>query len=167
MNYNGLEYKWSTMSGTSMSSPAVTGIVALLLQANPALTTDEVRDIITHTARNDIRTGDLVANNSPDQRWGWGKIDALAAVNEALRRVSVNQAETLRTPLRLHPNPTTGIVTVQTGCGERQTLEVYTVAGRRIMTTPVTTETSLDTRSWPRGIYIVKVGSRVEKLIVR
>ena len=167
MNCAGYLYKWSEMSGTSMSSPAVTGIVALILQANPALTTDQVREILFSTARNDFRTGPLHERDSASVRWGWGKADALDAVNEALSLVSINEAETLRLPLHLYPNPTSGLVTVNTNCGERQQLQVYTIDGQRVMDIPVDTETTFDTRSWARGVYIVRVGSRTEKLIVR
>jgi serine protease AprX len=39
------------MSGTSLSAPIVTGVVALMLQHNPHLTPDQVKWIITHTTR--------------------------------------------------------------------------------------------------------------------
>lgn len=155
------------MSGTSMSCPAVTGIVALMLQANPDLSVDQVREIIFSTARNDTLTGPLVANDSMDVRWGWGKIDALRAVNESLRRVSINDVEKLHLPLKVFPNPTTGMVTIHTGCGEQQTLSVYTIDGCLVLQTPVIAETTIDVSSWSRGIYILRAGSRAEKLIVK
>ena len=163
----GRKYIWSTMSGTSMSCPAVTGIVALMLQANPDLSVDQVREIIFSTARNDTLTGPLVANDSMDVRWGWGKIDALRAVNESLRRVSINDVEKLHLPLKVFPNPTTGMVTIHTGCGEQQMLSVYTIDGCLVLQTPVIGETTIDVSSWSRGIYILRAGSRAEKLIVK
>ena len=161
------QYIWSSMSGTSMSSPAATGVIALMLQANPALSVDEIREIITSTARNDSQTGPLVENDSADVRWGWGKIDALNAVNEALRRVDIQQAEALRIPLQVYPNPATSSVTIHTGCGERQLLQVYSVSGQCMLETPILTQTTLDTSLWPRGIYVVRVGGRAEKIIVQ
>lgn len=164
---NGRKYKWAAMSGTSMSSPSVTGVVALILEANPALTTDEVRDIITSTARNDDSTGALLANGTHHLRWGWGKIDALAAVNEAVRRVGIEQAERMAVALKIYPNPATNLVTVLTGCGAREQLAVYTTDGRLFHSEPVVQEALLDVTSWPRGIYILRIGTRTGKLVVR
>ena len=166
-NVLGQRYIWAQMSGTSMSGPAVTGIVALLLQANPQLTVDQVREVLFSTARNDEVTGPLVARDSMDLRWGWGKADALRAVNKALSMVSINQVEDLRTPLKVYPNPASTTVTVKTLCGEQQTLKVYTVDGRLVLQTPVNQETTLNLDGWARGVYILRVGSRSEKLIVR
>lgn len=163
----GRTYKWAQMSGTSMSSPAVTGIVALILQANPNLTADQVREIIFTTARNDERTGDLLANDSASLLWGWGKIDALAAVNKAIEKLSVAEAEELQVPLRVYPNPATGSVTVSTGCGEPQILHLLNITGQEVMQMPVLTEANIDIRQLPAGIYVLRVGSRTEKLIVR
>lgn len=65
-------------SGTSMSSPMTAGIVALLLEANPELSAQEVKEILMSSARTDNFTGTIPA--SGDNIWGWGKIDALAAL---------------------------------------------------------------------------------------
>jgi hypothetical protein len=59
-------------SGTSMSSPHVAGVVALMLDANPALTVEEVKNALYSTAT-DVGSFD-----------GNGRVNALAAVNSAL-----------------------------------------------------------------------------------
>lgn len=159
-------YIWSEMSGTSMSSPATTGAMALILQANPNLSVNDLREIVFTTARNDAYTGPLVASDSMSFYWGWGKLDVLKAVNEAIRRVSVTEVEENRNPLKVYPNPTSDKVYINTVCGEEQTLSVYTVDGRLMMQTPVRTETTIDVSGWRKGVYILRVGSRTEKMVV-
>lgn len=67
-------------TGTSMSAPHVTGVAALMLQANPNLDQRRATSILTSTARHDSFTGP--AAWSP--QYGAGKVDALAAVEAAL-----------------------------------------------------------------------------------
>ena len=43
---------YTTMSGTSMATPHVSGLVAMILEANPALTPDQVREVLQKTATN-------------------------------------------------------------------------------------------------------------------
>lgn len=42
--------RYTTMSGTSMATPHVSGVVALMLQANPGLTPDQVKSVLQTTA---------------------------------------------------------------------------------------------------------------------
>jgi subtilisin family serine protease len=61
-------------SGTSFSAAYVSGLVALMLERNPALKPGEVRAILTKTAR------DLGAPGR-DDLFGAGEADAFAAVS--------------------------------------------------------------------------------------
>lgn len=63
-------------SGTSMSAPHITGIIALMFQKNPNRTQEQIRECLTSTARQDGFTGPV-----PNTAWGAGKVDAQAAVN--------------------------------------------------------------------------------------
>ena len=71
----GGEYLYA--DGTSMASPHVNGVVALMMEACPYLTVNEVKQILYDTA---VDLGDPGEDND----YGWGMIDALAAVNMAL-----------------------------------------------------------------------------------
>lgn len=57
-----------------MSSPVVGGIIALYLEKYPSANWSQIRSIMQLTARQDTFTG----TNLPDNKWGWGKIDAFA-----------------------------------------------------------------------------------------
>lgn len=84
---NNKYYYYGMMSGTSMSTPQVTGIIACWMQAYPQLDAEEVEDIIARTAINDQYTGN--AREEWDPRWGYGKIDAYEGLKECLRRASL------------------------------------------------------------------------------
>jgi Subtilase family. len=56
------------LPGTSMASPVVAGLVALILEANPNLDVNEVRGILTSQALSDDFTGSL-----PNNIYGYGK----------------------------------------------------------------------------------------------
>jgi|GEM_PF-3472673 len=62
--------------GTSMATPHVAGTIALMLQKNPNLSYTQIKDYLKQTARHDQFTG-----QGWDKAFGWGKLDALAAVN--------------------------------------------------------------------------------------
>ena len=78
--WNGHTEYYALMQGTSMASPAAAGVVALWLQANPALNVDSVRTLMHSTARRDEFTGAIGPEG--DNTWGWGKLNALGGLPE-------------------------------------------------------------------------------------
>ena len=76
----GAAYQFTT--GTSVAAAEVSGIVALLMERNPALTPNDVRRILMGTAKHLGPKG--------DQQFGPGLVNALQAVTSA------NQAATAR-----------------------------------------------------------------------
>lgn len=77
-------YPYGSMSGTSMSCPTVSGIIALWLQADPTLTLGNIKEIIAATSRNDEYT----AVNPI--KWGYGKIDAAAGIEYINATTAIN-----------------------------------------------------------------------------
>ncbi|MBD3160996.1 MAG: S8 family serine peptidase [Candidatus Eisenbacteria bacterium] len=74
--YNG------NFSGTSMAGPHVSGIVGLMREANPDLEVDTIKQILIDTARDEGDPGE-------DNDYGWGLVDALAAVRIAIEGTGV------------------------------------------------------------------------------
>ncbi|HEX9374403.1 MAG TPA: S8 family serine peptidase, partial [Roseiflexaceae bacterium] len=76
---------YQTLSGTSMATPHVAGVVALLWSANPALIGDydATYAILRDTAQrlSDTRCGD--PDGAPNNVYGQGRVDAFAAVARA------------------------------------------------------------------------------------
>ncbi len=79
--WNGREYDFGYMEGTSMASPFIAGVMATWLQAFPSMTPEQVREILQKTARHDSFTGDV----TPSNQWGYGKIDAYEGIKECIR----------------------------------------------------------------------------------
>ena len=86
-NVTSLNYQTVTgyvaYDGTSMATPCVSGVLALLLEASPSLTPAELDSIIEMTAAN---AGNTVKNNIT----GSGRVDALAAVNAVFHHGPTN-----------------------------------------------------------------------------
>ena len=74
--FNGQYYYYGLLQGTSMSSPAAAGVIALWLQQNPSLNVDSVRTLLHDNALTDEFTGNIPQTGS--NLWGWGKINAFA-----------------------------------------------------------------------------------------
>lgn len=72
--------------GTSSASPLAAGVAALVMSANPYLSWDEVRDVLRDTAVKIDPAGGAYDGAGYSTKYGFGKVNAAAAVAEALNR---------------------------------------------------------------------------------
>lgn len=89
--------RYGYMYGTSISSPQVAGVIALIKEKNPNLSPDEIEDILIKTARG---LTDEEYKESPNMGYGYGIVDAEKAIlsldspkedpEENTRRISGN-----------------------------------------------------------------------------
>ena len=70
-------------SAVSAAAPVVTGTIALMLQMNPKLNSTAVKSVLQASARADGSTGAV-----PNTTWGYGKLDAYAALEKLEMRVT-------------------------------------------------------------------------------
>jgi subtilisin family serine protease len=76
---DGTLYHWGADSGTSMSAPVVAGVIALWLQANPGLTPDDIRGVLSRTCRQPEQ-----GMGYPNSIYGYGEIDAYRGLLDVL-----------------------------------------------------------------------------------
>lgn len=84
---------YSTADGTSLATPLAAGVAALLLSAHPDLTPMQVREALLKTADRAVE---------PDNNYGYGLIDALAAIQYWGAPVTLPEAFKL---VSIFPNP--------------------------------------------------------------
>lgn len=78
---NGHPQRYGYLQGTSMSTPFVTGAVALWLQACPTLTPEQLKEVIDNSSRLDDFTDD-------PRYWGAGKVNVLAGLQYVISHLT-------------------------------------------------------------------------------
>ncbi len=66
--------QYGKMSGTSMATPHITGCVAVIVQAHPGATIDQIREILTQTS-------DDLGDKGMDNSYGFGRVNLARAVD--------------------------------------------------------------------------------------
>jgi hypothetical protein len=95
-------------SGTSMAAPHVTGLVALLLEAKPDLSIEQIKTLMTGQALQ-INASACNSKGIPNNVFGWGRIRVYESVRAALANAPTLTSTTVVPPIPTmtpRPNPT-------------------------------------------------------------
>lgn len=154
-----LKNYWGEMSGTSMSSPFVAGVLALWSQAaaekGVRLSMDDVKKVIAATADKD----DFTAQQP--ERWGMGKINALAGLKYILANemggVDGIASDDPESSLIIEPVGG-GVYSVFLAGVDGFTATLHNLQGQAVATASATgNELTLDGSALGRGVYVLTV----------
>ena len=153
-------------SGTSMAGPHVAGLVALMISADSTLAGDvnRIEDIIEQTAiqrTTDQNCGGVSGMTIPNNTYGYGVVDALAAVNQAIATSSIGNIE-IGGQAIIFPNPTTNSIWIKLeGFRNNTSFALYSVDGKLVKQEqwilPWNMLKQIDLKGLPTGLYFYKV----------
>ena len=153
----GENYNWyfRAFSGTSMASPVVAGIIALMLEANPTMTPPEIKQQISENAWIDNYTG-----NVPNNIWGYGKIDAHETIKSIETLLSTEDID--QDNFMLYPNPTNNFVNFDNSILKFKNLEVINLIGQSILKLNLedSNQNKLDISNFEKGLYLFKFSNK-------
>ena len=164
---DGRDYHFAGYTGTSMSTPAMSGVVALWLEADPTLTVDKARTIAMETAIVD----DNVMNAVFPVQFGAGKVDALAGLKRVLAEAPTSVKELNERGGKNILIELKGDRTISVFAANETQLNatLYTADGRTVSQVSISGNT-LDINAPSAGIYVLKVGglksAAVRKVVV-
>ncbi|WP_262502700.1 S8 family peptidase [Polaribacter tangerinus] len=148
-------WHFAASQGTSMSAPVVTGIIALILEANPNLNLNEIKEILNETAARDTNT----ENTSPtlNNTWGVGKInayDAIKSIEQTLSTEQTNQS----LPVNLYPNPTKDYLYFDNTITKFESINVINVLGVKLIEKELDVNNTniIDVSKLQNGIYLIE-----------
>jgi len=118
-------------SGTSAATPLAAGVAALVLSANPTLTPMQLRARLLSTTLH-YSDGTARTQSYPNNYYGWGLLDAAAAVG------NLGNGEVPAQFILQHnyPNPFNGSTTIIVDAPGEQTIDlaIFDLLGRRVRT---------------------------------
>jgi len=157
-----------------MAGPHVAGLVALMISANPNLAgqVEVIEDIIEQTAvakMDTVNCGGISSQDIPNNIYGYGRINALAAVTEGLLFSNTNNNEAPKTSVNVFPNPTSDFISFEfLNLLGKTTLEIYDATGRLLQSQQYDLleyqMEKININSFAAGVYFYKIKNEaVEK----
>lgn len=157
---------YAVFSGTSMAGPHAAGVVALMISANPGLRGEValLEDILKKTALPIASTeqcAGLPGDSIPNPTYGYGRINALAAVEMALKQTTPTQDQDALPALNVFPNPARDHLTLETGSlTTPANFSLYDASGKLVLQRLIQpAEGPLASMSLPRlpaGVYFYR-----------
>ncbi len=162
VDFKGRPYPFARFSGTSMSSPATAGVIALILEANSSLTSEGVKNILIKTARTDDNTGIIPSTGS--HSWGWGKVNASSAVNLAEQTRPRIPWEPYFPEMMIYPNPAQNWIKLYGYSTNPFEVEICDMAANLVLKGIIGGYNEVDISSLAAGMYVVKVVDAEQKV---
>lgn len=146
---------YGIQNAVSGSAPVLTGMLALMLEINPNLTVQQAKDILHQSARSDAFTG-----TTPNPDWGYGKLDAVAAITATQATVGIDANASAELGIKLYPNPAKEVLYYrwEDFRGGEARLELIDLSGRVIKSERMASaEGSIELGEIEAGVYVVKI----------
>lgn len=157
---------YANYSGTSMAGPHVAGLVALMISADTTLAGDinRIEDIIEQTAiahTSSQNCGGVSGLAIPNNTYGYGVVNALAAVNQAINTAHTNNIKPTG-QATVFPNPTLDHIWIKLeGFSGKTNFELYGVDGKLVRQTvwdiSWNTLRKVELLNLPTGLYFYKI----------
>lgn len=162
---NNRDYPYGMLSGTSMSSPAVSGITALMLQVKPDLDPQTVKDIFAQTAITDGFTGTIPVGGN--EFWGNGKVNAYGSVKYVVQLVTGLQTIAGGSlNCNVFPNPNEGAFTIdyEAKSSETLTVDLFDELCKKVLSEQWSVNSGynfkqFDLKNFNTGVYFINVSS--------
>lgn len=158
---------YATWNGTSMAGPHVAGLVALMISANPNLAgqVEKIETIIEETAKpmqTNENCGGLSGLEIPNNTYGYGRVDALAAVQSALQFATDTDDIVKNIKISVYPNPVENQATLKIeGISGTTEFMLYNAAGQQLQEQKWDIQNillqSIDLQNLPTGIYFYRL----------